>query len=373
MFTLDSFKSAVENKKEIREVVKEDYIVFDYMISLKDTFDSIESRNARGIAFSPVTKKIISLPYDKFHNLNECPGWMEADINMADPHVVLEKLDGSMIRTIDMGGGWYRLGTRAGITDVSIKAENYLESCTEKCQDNYFKFIMNVIQTGYTAIFEYCAPDNQIVIYYDQPQLILTGVRCNETGTYHEYGPTLELARYYGIPCVKQISNETTTIGELAEIVKPWPVDEGVIVRFDSGKMVKIKCLQYVILHRALDGLRFEKDVLEMIITNKLDDVLSIVDETMRNRLTDYSEYVLTNIQSYVSITTKNFESIRSKTTDKKEFAAIVSKLARTKDYFLMYDGKFDINASIIKNCSSQTTVESIRDIIGTKTFYQFN
>lgn len=372
MFTLSSYRKAIEHKSEIREAVREEFTVFDYMVSLKDTFDSDEARNARGIIFSNETEEIISLPYDKFHNLGECPGWMESDINMMDSHVVLEKLDGSMIRSIPMKDGSYRLGTRAGITDVSIKTEKYLK-LVEDSSMQYQEFILSCITNEYTCIFEYCAPDNQIVIYYQEPQLILTGIRSNINGKYIKYDIMSSMARINKIPCVKQIANETTTISELAEIVKPWPVDEGVVVRFESGKMIKIKALDYVLKHKALDGLRFEKDVIRIIIDNKIDDVLSIVDEKMKIRLEDYQNYIIKNVMEYNFFVEKLYSEIKERTTDRKEFALEASKFSRSNLLFLKYSDRYDLNAVILKNCGSQTDVNSMRDIIGNKTFYEFN
>ena len=76
-------------------------------------------RQCRGIIFDH-DGNVISLPIHKFFNVNEKDETQSHLIDLTQPHVILEKLDGSMIRTIPLGNT-FRLGTKMGITDVSMQ------------------------------------------------------------------------------------------------------------------------------------------------------------------------------------------------------------------------------------------------------------
>jgi RNA ligase len=210
---LNDFRAKIAHKTEIRESNRGTYTVFDYVVALKDTFDSYEARQARGIAFDNATGKVISRPYDKFHNFNECDGWRAEDIDLSQPHDILEKLDGSMIRTIvDDSPLGFHFGTRAGVTDVSKAAwDFFMNGMSDELKGNYLRYIQRKVKDGFTVIFEYVAPTNRIVIYYDRPQLILTAVRSNTMGIYQMYTFMVEDAKTYGIPVVQRVASEHST------------------------------------------------------------------------------------------------------------------------------------------------------------------
>jgi T4 RnlA family RNA ligase len=377
MFKLDSYRAAIAHKTEIRESNRGTYTVFDYVVALKDTFDSLEAQNARGIAFDNATGEVISLPFEKFHNFGECPGWLESDIDLSKPHDILEKLDGSCIRTVpDSSEVGFHLGTRAGITDVSKAAEKLLfEDMTPELRQSYVDFIRRFVKDGFTIVFEYVAPTNRIVLYYDKPQLILTAVRNNLTGIYMLYEFMVERANMYGIPVVQRIASQHSSITDLADHVKDLIGSEGVVVRFHDGKMVKMKSIEYVRNHKALDGLRHEKDVLKLIVSGTLDDVLPLVSEEIRDRLVQYRDDVLKNIITYSTQLEQAFSEIPLHIKeDRRAYAIRVTReYERPAFFFQMLDGKSNIvNTFVDKNLNTQTQVDSIRDIIGSKSWYQY-
>lgn len=394
MFRLEEYRAAVSHKTEIRESNRGAYTVFDYVVALKDTFDSPEARNARGIAFDNVTGEIISLPYDKFHNYNECEGWLESDIDLSKSHDILEKLDGSMIRTIrddsDLG---FHFGTRAGVTDVSKQAEKFLfDQMPEEQRSRYFGLIEEFVEQN-TLIFEYCAPTNQIVVFYPQPQLVLTAIRQNSSGLYMQYDSLVYFAGLYGVPVVQRVSSEHSSIGDLADRVKEFVGSEGVVVRFHDGKMVKMKGLDYVQKHRALEGLRWEKDVLTLIFNNQIDDVLPLVDDTTRARLVEYREDVLSNVRSFMSYirdVSKNLVEKHSREgiLDRKAYREGAMEHKRSDILMALIGPKqmpkhgnwqpFSVvdyivgTKYIISSLRTQETVDDLRDIIGPKTWYAY-
>jgi len=376
MFTLNEALAAISNKKEFAVHRREFGWVIDYNVSLKDTFVGKDERqtlilkNLRGTCFN-TDGEIISLAFDKFHNLNECDGWREVDIDFSKQHHILEKLDGSMIRAIPMLNGSYRLGTRAGITEVAMKAEKFIASLSISRIARFDDLVRTCLRAGMTPLFEFCSRDQRIVIDYPVADLVLLGVRANDTGAYMRRNHVEILGRNYSWSVVKAISSEHSSLKELASVVRQFKEDEGVVVTFDHGFRVKIKADEYVLKHRALDGLRFEKDVVALILGNSLDDVLPIVDEKTRGRLTAFRDSMMFQI-SYHELTLKKiFDSMKH--LERKEFAEWASKdKLYSKFLFKMLDGKeANVMGYVLSKTGTQANLESVRRLVG-KSFLDF-
>lgn len=378
MFTLNEALEAIKNKPEFGVYTRDFGTVIDYNVTMRDSFVGENARqtlilkNLRGTCFNK-EGKIISLSFDKFHNLGECDGWMPDQVDFNKPHVMLEKLDGSMVRAIpfDTEPASYRLGTRAGVTEVAVKAEKFLLSLPVDIQRNYNALISDGLAQNCTPIFEYCARDQRIVIDYPEPKLVLTAIRVNSSGMYYDYKTLQEFSKFYGVPVVDKIVTEKSSISDVVAEVKQWIGMEGMVVTFDDGFRVKVKAEDYCLKHRALDGLCFEKDVLALILKNELDDVLSLVPEDTKNRLVAYRESVLNNINVNTALLNIHFDQLK-KIPTKKEFAKAVVGTQYQGALFKMYDGKgFSFIEFAKTKTGSQTNVDEIRWLIG-KSFYEF-
>jgi RNA ligase len=145
----------IEGLDEFRVMQKDWYTVINYAVAFDDTFslDSEKShynmtirRECRGLIFDTATGQLISRPYHKFFNAGEREETQLNKINLYEPHIVLEKLDGSMIRPIPTAEG-FKLATKAGVTDISQQAEAFISD-----KSNYNTFINKCIQKG-TILF----------------------------------------------------------------------------------------------------------------------------------------------------------------------------------------------------------------------------
>jgi len=187
---LDNVIPHIEDRPEFKVMEKGWYTVINYMVAFEDTFSLIRHRThynmwvrreCRGLIFDTATGNLISRPYHKFFNVGEREETAINKINLYEPHVVLEKLDGSMIRPIPTPEG-FRLGTKAGVTDVAMNAEVFIGD-----KPKYAKFINYCIENNLTPIFEWVSRKNRIVVDYPTDNLILTAVRHNTTGKYLPY------------------------------------------------------------------------------------------------------------------------------------------------------------------------------------------
>jgi RNA ligase len=278
----------IEGRDEFRVMEKDWYTVINYAIAFEETFkwdanDPVGSavrRECRGLIFDTETGKLISHPYHKFFNAGEKEETQLHKINLYEPHIVLEKLDGSMVRPIPTPEG-FRLGTKAGITDVAMNAEVFIAD-----KPHYAKFILSSIACGMTPIFEWVSRKNRIVVYYPEDNLILTAVRDNLSGTYILHPIIVETGKNYNIPVVKAVDGLAVQNIELfVKQVREWESEEGVVVRFDNGHMCKVKSADYVLRHKSKDSISQEKNVIDCILGDAVDDLVPLLAPDDADRL----------------------------------------------------------------------------------------
>lgn len=387
----------IEGKPEFVVAEREGFTVINYMVAFDTTFPELPEepakmgvtihdeyereyehalmlRECRGLMFD--TKgKLISRPFAKFFNMNEREETQANlfDLSGADPYVVLEKLDGSFIRPV-MIGGKIRLCTKMGITEQSQQAEEFLASLGEERFNEYQYFFESYVDY-FTPVFEFCSRKNQIVIDYPEDKLVLLGMRSNETGQYVRYGFLKKIAKVFNIPLVQPLCETDSLEGldaqGLVEYIRPLIGVEGAVLRFQDGRMVKIKAEDYCVKHGAKDGLLLEKNVLATFLNEKLDDVLPLLDEAFRNRVDEYTEIVSQGIYLTVLDTEMVLHYIKKNYETRKEQALFIKDNIRPFSQSLMFaglDGK-DIRQTVIQKLLShtdtQTRVDSIREYIG--------
>ena len=278
---INDVKPFIEGKEEFKIFENDWYDVVNYVVALDESFDCQIRTECRGLIFDK-SGKLISRPYHKFFNVNEKPHTRMEEIDLNEPHVILEKLDGSMIRPIPCDTG-FRLATKAGVTDVAMNAEVFIADKPE-----YSRFIEYCLNNGFTPIFEWCSRKNRIVVDYPEDKLILTAVRLNYSGSYVRWQSVLkeiEIGGFFSIPVVKTIScDNNTDISKVVDQIRKWEYDEGVIIRFDNGHMVKIKADDYVLRHKCKESLSQEKNGLSIIIVDSVDDIVPLLEKTESDR-----------------------------------------------------------------------------------------
>lgn len=185
--TIDDVLPAIEGRPEFIVAERDFGKVINYMVAMPDTFkmegpDDVMGairRECRGLIFDR-QGRIMSRPFHKFFNVNEKEETQAHALDLSRPHIVMDKLDGSMIRPV-VQNGMVRLATKMGVTDIAIEAEQLL-------QPDQYDWLEDMMFDGFTPIFEYIAPTNKIVIEYAQAKLILTAIRSNITGEYCPLG-----------------------------------------------------------------------------------------------------------------------------------------------------------------------------------------
>lgn len=264
-----------------------DYSVINYVFTVDETFDSAVARECRGLKFAP-DGKLIARPFHKFFNLGEKRLPKEEPWEL--PHVVLDKLDGSMIHPAMVAGDLVFM-TRMG---MSPQARQAWEASSPEVRD----LCRDMLKAGYTPIFEFTSSENRTVVAYTTTLLTLLAVRHTKSGAYMPQQELESVAGRYGVPVaqsfgvVEDLTNFLSNARALAEV-------EGYVIAFDNGHRLKIKADAYVLRHKALSGLAFEKNLLAWVATNSVDDVLPLLSPEAGDVVRKYQSEVMAGVSRW--------------------------------------------------------------------------
>lgn len=335
---------AIEGHKEFIVAERDGHTIINYVMQDSDTFstevraeDDAEWRAAqirrecRGIVFDE-NRKILSRRLHKFFNVGEKVETM--DIDLSQPHWIMEKVDGSMMTPLFIGGG-IRWGTKMGVTEIAMRAEEFVLFEKMKGTMDYEGLAKECHMLRATPIFEWCDDDirYQVVIPHKEKKLILLHIRDNVTGVYYHRDVVQSFGSRYHIPVVKTFSGMGTKVEYVQKIIADQEDAEGVVIMLKNGHMAKIKSDWYLILHRAKAAIEKERDVCAMIVDDSLDDMLPLQPETVRDRLLSYQHAIKQDIENFVMDVNAILRD--GKYVEKKDFAIA------TKDW----------NEPAIRNC----------------------
>jgi RNA ligase len=187
---------------------------------------------------------------------------------------------------------------------------------------NYREFILEIIDDRKTPIFEWCSRKNRIVVDYPEDRLILTAIRDNETGAYVPYYKMASAANYANIPVVKAVDGLAVQNIELfVKQIREWDDGEGVVLRFDNGHMVKVKADDYVLRHKSKDQISHEKNVLQTILDDSVDDLVPLLTPDDANRLKAFQNAFWASVVDLCIDMDHLFQMGVEKYPNKKDFA----------------------------------------------------
>ena len=355
---------AIEGRDEFVVAVKEGYTVINYNVMMADTFDCNIRRECRGIIFDTATGDIIRRPFHKFFNVNEREETQDHVVDLSQSHAILEKLDGSMIApfVVDDQLIW---GTKMGATEVAEPVEDFV-----LLHENYSQFARFIIRRGYTPIFEWCSRKQRIVLDYKEDQLILTAIRDLTTGRYMSLDLVMNTADLYFIPTVRQFEPQSD-MKSFIEYVRLLEDREGFVVRFSDGHMLKLKCDWYVQIHKAKEKILQDRNIVELILDDKLDDVKAHLPQEDRLHLTHFEIQFNLAVADVVFMLDNDLRYLREENIDRKTFA--LERAERYDQYMralifknfdeLNHDKYWDDVRNTIRNNLTKTVkYEAIRD-----------
>jgi len=383
---LDDVRPAIAGSDEFIIAERDWGYVVNYMVSMTDTFPEVKTsggsakmrdeatrhkairRECRGLIFDK-EGKILSRRLHKFFNINERDETQFHKIDFDQPHVILEKLDGSMITPILMPEGNIRWGTKMGVTDVAMGAEEFVAR-----NQNYEQFARVCISSNITPIFEWCSRKQRIVVDYPEDRLVLIAARNTKTGKYYSYRWLQEYGEIFEVEVVNTYPGNPESMAHLMDETKGAEGIEGWIIRFDDGHMLKIKGEWYLKLHKTKEALSYEKSLIDLIVNEKIDDVKPFMMEEDREKVDDFQSNFWYGVNDSVEKYEKYFQTVSASGLDRKQFAQQWMPTIKDNDsfappyVFARFDNKDPrelILNQIKRNIGTSTKVETIRHLWG--------
>lgn len=358
---IDEVLPWIEGRKEF--VVKRDpsYIAVDYNITFFDSFDDPRRIELRGLKFHP-DGEIMARPLHKFFNVGEREDTQPHALDFDSDHLIMDKLDGSMIHPAILRDGSVRFMTRMGMTDVARKAERHL---TEQMAEG----IRALLADGFTPVFEFTAPDNRIVVKYPDSGLTLLAIRNTVTGIYVPREMVEDEAAAMGVRAVR-VWPKPSSGAELIETVRALKGAEGIVCQLGNGLWVKIKGEEYALMHKAKDSITREKNVLAVLLDGKADDLRPLLTEEDRKPFDQYAERLdatLRGLAAEVDDAVSGGASLDQKAFATEHLGAAPAWLRAVA--FPTRAGKHNalegVRLYLRKHCGSQTDVDAIRPLLG--------
>jgi len=319
---------AIKGDEDLFYIVEKDgYTVINYKLPCNKTFPPVTDvntairRELRGIKFDNASGELISRPYHKFMNFGEREETLAINVDITKGYDRLEKLDGSMVHPMFLGGG-FRWATKMGVTDTSMQTETWLAEHNHEGINNFLKEcrIENL-----TPIFEWCSRKNRIVVDHPIDKLVLTAVRENYSGKYWSYEDMIQTVR--DIFDIEVVSIDKTPIGDMHSYSdsiynsKKEELTEGEVLRFHDGHMLKIKTTAYINLHRTKDKIQKERNLVAVLLDGQLDDLKPFMLADDLTKAEAYESTLNRNV-TYLSIAIKALISkIVEKNMSRKDFA----------------------------------------------------
>lgn len=357
----------IEGNENFIVVKKDGYTAVNYIRSGKETHPEVTDhqsaiyRELRGLIFENEWGQLISRPFHKFFNVGE-----REDIvaDLSRPHVIMTKLDGSMIRPLKLGDN-IRWATKMGVTEVAMQAEVFVAK-----NPNYIDFAYTCMEQNVTPLFEWCSRQQQIVVDYPEDSLVLLAIRDNFTGAYFDRDELELISQKWNIPLVEVHNMANRSLEDIIAFTRELKGLEGFVIQFEDGHMVKIKADDYVRLHRAKSLLDNERDVVGLIIDEKTDDLLGLLPEVDKKNLTRFEDSVWHDILKFQTLVNLTL-SLTSKMT-RKEFALcsdITCPLVRSACFAHWDEGVCSldyIKTFIKKNLGSKSNFTKLNPIFKT-------
>jgi RNA ligase len=175
------------------------------------------------------------------------------------------------------------------------------------------------------------------------------------------------------IPVVKAYAGTAENMQALIEQTGPMVGCEGFVVRFETGHMIKVKAEDYVRKHKAKDMIGREKNIVELLVTEKMDDVKAFLDEKDLARVEEFE----INFWKGVNATAHKLVELRCSVAmdmDRKTYAVDFVQKQDPKYSRFLYamhnlqpgDNTFAmVKDAIAKSCSTQAKIDDVRWMFG--------
>ena len=149
---------------------------------------------------------------------------------------------------------------------------------------------------------------------------------------------------------------------------------EGVVIAWEDGHRVKVKAEEYLRIHKTKDNLTHEKNVIDLLVNEKMDDVKSFMLDEDRKRVDEFEAVFWDGFARQVESYDKYFGMVLASKLDRKEYALKWMPTIKDQDPFApqIVFGKFDGKDTwammldiVRKNTGTKTKIEAVRHLWG--------
>jgi len=243
----------------------------------------------------------------KFFNIDQTPGSMIEDVQDLEIQRIQDKCDGSMINFVYTGNRFLAKSKMTFSSDQAKLANTIyhnhggIQTFLRKCADGTFGRVIY-------PIFELVSPLNKIVLDYENTELILLQMRDENGDIVDFYGSDWQDRLYdLSIPMSADLTRQNT-LDNILNIKRRLSTEiEGWVVTFTNGKQIKIKTDWYFQMHKLVtENLVAENGIIEMVLNETLDDVISQVDANDPRR--KYAEAIASGFNQWFAKSMKTIE-----------------------------------------------------------------
>jgi T4 RnlA family RNA ligase len=314
MFALQNFLELTRVSESFTHKVEEvdgvEFDIFFYRFATFSDFKSNEhlgSLEARGIAF--LGERAFPA-FHKFFNWRENP---YTDFSIGDDEIVVaqEKIDGSLIHPIVVEDRLFVKSKTSFLSEHAEAGKELLEN-----DDKKRSLVFDLYKDGFVPLFELIGPGNQVVVRYDEDDLVLLAVRSVYNGRYLPLEEVEKIAREYGVSFAKWTEMPFHRLRTILENEKGI---EG-FVAFLNDNFVKFKTRWYLNLHSFISEIR-EDVIFHAFLDDKLDDILINIDGEKKKIVEEIAEKVKNVVNEKVRRALELFSEYRNIGFDRKSFA----------------------------------------------------
>ena len=302
--------------------------VFNYRLATYQNFinpindSSLNGLELRGLTFvfnkdGSLFKRYLLM--EKFFNINENKGTQLTDLNKLKIKSVYNKEEGSVISFVKLPNNKVVAKSKASFDSYQANKANFIYN-----NDNDIKsFVDDMLDNDIVPIFEYVSPFNKIVINYTNDELILLRLRNNETGEYLDID---NITKDWNIKVPEKFNY---TLDELEELSKSVEYKEGWVIEFDNGLKAKKKTEWYFSLHKLFtEDLNKENYLIEKIIKEEIDDVISILDNS------PYHDFIREKVNKITNLISKYIDDKSNKVN---KLYNIYNSYTNIKEFVIKY------------------------------------
>lgn len=247
------------------------YRVFSYRLASFTEFLQPDALECRGHMFrlDGDRPELVSLPFEKFFNLNE--NSMVTGLDLNSLAFVHEKLDGSLISTFEHEGMVCLKSKTAVASDQALDATRTMHD-----NDRLHAVLRELVGQGLTVSMEYTAPDNRIVLPYQDRELHILGVRDNRTGEYVSYDVLYAEFEEFMVEDHTHFFVNSDNPQEMVHEIYEMKGIEGFVLGLESGQRFKVKTQEYLGLHRAKYSINSNRRLFEVALNDATDDLRTL-------------------------------------------------------------------------------------------------